>query len=162
FATAEGAHGGGVDDGAMAEAAGELDRYLEADENPYELHEELRETMQRDVGIYRDEAGLTAALAWIEGVKERVRNPAGGAPKGRPFNTGWPLWIDLRNMLLVAEAIVRAALYRQESRGAHSRLDFPETSDEWIGRNVVSRLEQGRIVLEEMQVVTVDELAPLV
>jgi succinate dehydrogenase / fumarate reductase flavoprotein subunit len=118
--------------------------------------------MQRHVGIYRNEAGLLAALAAIETMQARVRDVSAGAGSQRSFNPGWHLWMDLRNMLVCAEAIARGALRRTESRGAHSRLDFPEPSEAWGRRSVVSRKEGDVMALDEQPVVTVEELEPLV
>jgi succinate dehydrogenase / fumarate reductase flavoprotein subunit len=154
--------GGAVDEGDVAAASAELDRFLAADGDPYALHAELQQTMQRDVGIFRDEAALTAAVARIEELTSRVRTVAAGSAQGRAFNPGWHLWMDLRNMLVCSEAIARAALRREESRGAHSRLDFPGPSEEWGGRSIVSRLEDGEMALEEEPVLTIEELEPLV
>jgi succinate dehydrogenase / fumarate reductase flavoprotein subunit len=153
---------GEVDDRDMAAAAAELDRYLVTDDDPYALHAELQQTMQRHVGIYRNEAGLLAALAAIETMQARVRDVSAGAGSQRSFNPGWHLWMDLRNMLVCAEAIARGALRRTESRGAHSRLDFPEPSEAWGRRSVVSRKEGDVMALDEQPVVTVEELEPLV
>ena len=89
--------------------------------------------MQRNVGIYRDEAGLTAARRARSRTLKRRASATSASATGRsgastPAGTSG---CDLRNMLVCAEAIARAALRRTESRGAHSRLDFPEPSDEW-------------------------------
>ena len=90
--------------------------------------------MQEDVGIYRDKAGLEDALGRVGELQRRAasaRAPSGTAA----FNPGWHLCRDLRNMLIVAEAVARAALLRHESRGAHSRLDFPNCDDYWGEHN---------------------------
>jgi succinate dehydrogenase / fumarate reductase flavoprotein subunit len=60
------------------------------------------------------------------------------------FNPGWHLALDLRSMLTISEAVTRSALVREESRGAHSRIDFPKLSDEWGGKNnIISRDASG-------------------
>jgi len=92
-------------------------------ENPYEVHRALQDVMDRLVGIFRVEADLQSAieqLRKLEARAERVR-----VEGTRMFNPGWHLARDLKNMLIVSEAIARSALLRKESRGAHSRLDFP-------------------------------------
>jgi succinate dehydrogenase / fumarate reductase flavoprotein subunit len=156
-----------VEDAEVAAAAAEMDAYLagdgdgDGDEDPYELHAELQRTMQAHVGIYRDEAGLTEALAAIEELARRARN-VGLPDSDRRFNPGWHLCKDVRNLLVCAEAITRAALMRQESRGAHSRLDFPEPSAEWGRVNIVARLDGERVAVETRPVVSVAELEPLV
>jgi succinate dehydrogenase / fumarate reductase flavoprotein subunit len=60
---------------------------------------------------------------------------------GRAFNPGWNLVFEVRNLIEISEAIARSALARKESRGAHSRLDHPETKPDWAKKNVVVRLE---------------------
>ena len=62
----------------------------------------------------------------------------------RQYNPGWHLALDLRNMLVVSEAIAKAALAREESRGGHTRDDFPKPSPEWATRNLVVRLDEAR------------------
>ena len=164
-AAAEDANGAGtaaVDDADLTAASAELDRFLAAAGDPYALHAELQATMQADVGIFREEPGLVAAVAAIEAMKERFDAIPGGSPGSRAFNPGWHLWFDLRNMLVCAEVIARAALRRQESRGAHSRLDFPEPSDDWGGRTIVVGKNGEAMGLHDEPVVTVAELAPLV
>ena len=82
--------------------------------------------MQRTPGIYRDEAGLTAA-PWRGRRAAAPDRRRCAPPSSTAYNPGWHLCRDLRNMLIVSEAVARAALLRQESRGAHSRLDFPDS-----------------------------------
>jgi succinate dehydrogenase / fumarate reductase flavoprotein subunit len=151
-----------LDDDDLADAAAEMLDYLGRDgEDPYELHAELQRTMQREVGIYRDVQGLGAAVASIEELKGRARS-AGVRETERRFNPGWHLCGDVQNLLVCAEAITRAALVREESRGAHSRLDFPDPSDDWGRYNLVTRDEGGTMVVERRETVTVRELEPLV
>jgi succinate dehydrogenase / fumarate reductase flavoprotein subunit len=61
----------------------------------------------------------------------------------RQYNPGWHLAIDLRNMLLVSESIAKAALAREESRGGHTRDDFPKPSPEWGTKNLVVRVDES-------------------
>jgi succinate dehydrogenase / fumarate reductase flavoprotein subunit len=124
----------------VRDAAVELARPLEreAGENPYDLQRDLQDTMQRLVGIFRVEADLQEAITEV--AKLRARWPGLAVRGGRRFNPGWNLVFELRNLLVVSEAITRLALQRTESRGAHSRLDFPETDDTaWAHRNGVAR-----------------------
>ncbi|HUQ43392.1 MAG TPA: fumarate reductase/succinate dehydrogenase flavoprotein subunit [Candidatus Limnocylindria bacterium] len=124
-----------VRDGAR-ELAAPLQR--EAGENPYDLQRDLQDMMQRLVGIFRVESDLKEAIGEL--ARLRARWPVLGVGGGRVFNPGWNLVFELRNLLLVSEAITRSALQRTESRGAHSRLDFPETDDAaWAGKNGVVR-----------------------
>jgi succinate dehydrogenase flavoprotein subunit len=106
-------------------------------EDPYRLHEELQETMQSLVGIFRTEADLHEAVGRLAGL--HARWPAIRVRGGRSYNPGWSLVFDLRNMLIVSEAIARSARQRSESRGAHSRLDFPEPEAAWARKNSVVR-----------------------
>ncbi|MEA2672831.1 MAG: succinate dehydrogenase / fumarate reductase, flavoprotein subunit [Chloroflexota bacterium] len=134
-----------VDPVQVADAARELAAPLEreAGEDPYALQRDLQDVMQRLVGIFRVEADLNEAIAEI--AKIRARLPQLAVRGGRVFNPGWNLAFEVRNLLIVSEAITRSALQRTESRGAHSRLDFPETDQKaWGGRNgVVRRREDG-------------------
>jgi succinate dehydrogenase / fumarate reductase, flavoprotein subunit len=134
-----------VDPVQVATAARELAAPLEREsgEDPYVLQRNLQGVMQRLVGIYRVEADLLEAIDEIG--KLRARLPQLAVRGGRVYNPGWNLAFDLRNLLVVSEAITRLALQRTESRGAHSRLDFPETDQAgWGGRNgVVRRREDG-------------------
>jgi succinate dehydrogenase / fumarate reductase flavoprotein subunit len=152
---------GAVDDADVVAGTADLERFLSTDDDPYALHAELQRLMQANVGIYRDEAGLTAAVAGIENLKARVGSVGAGGGTQRAFNPGWHLWMDLRSMLVCAEAIARAAFRRHESRGAHSRLDFPEPSADWGRRSLVIRKEDDAMVLAEEPVVTLDELEPM-
>jgi succinate dehydrogenase / fumarate reductase flavoprotein subunit len=107
-------------------------------ESPYELHEELQETMQDLAGIFRTENDLTEALDEIGKLKERAgRLSISGS---RMFNPGWHLCRDMKSMLTVTEAVTRSALARRESRGAHSRIDYPKLDPAWGKQNnVISR-----------------------
>jgi succinate dehydrogenase / fumarate reductase flavoprotein subunit len=112
----------------------------EAEENPYALHQELQETMQSLVGIIRVEDELRQALENIAALRERATRLT--VEGNRQYNPGWHLALDLRNMLLVSEAVATAALERQESRGGHTRDDFPTTDPYWAKHNVVLALKQ--------------------
>jgi succinate dehydrogenase / fumarate reductase flavoprotein subunit len=107
--------------------------------DPYRLREELQATMQALVGIFRTRADLETAIEKIADIRERARDLC--VSGGRAYNPGWNLVFELRNLIDVSDAIARSALVREESRGAHSRIDFPETRDDWATRNVVVRRE---------------------
>jgi succinate dehydrogenase / fumarate reductase, flavoprotein subunit len=92
-------------------------------ESPYEVHHALQQCMDQFVGIFRVQGDLERALVEIEKLKARAGTVR--VEGTRTYNPGWHLARDLRNMLLVSEAITRSALLRKESRGAHSRLDHP-------------------------------------
>jgi len=117
-------------------------------EYPYEIHRDLQETMQSLVGIFRNEADLQKALGTLEELKPRLdRVKMDGS---RLFNPGWRLTRDLRSMLLISEAVTRSALARRESRGAHSRIDYPKLDDEW-GRknNIISHQDDAMRLRQE-------------
>src|SRR4029079_7834665 len=108
---------------------------------PYRLREELQAVMQSLVGIFRTKDDLKAAIAKLDEIRDRAADLS--ATGGRAFNPGWNLVFEVRNLVDVSEAIARSALARKESRGAHSRLDHPETKPDWATKNVVVRLEGG-------------------
>ncbi len=107
-------------------------------ENPYTIQQDLQQTMNDLVGIIRIAEELSRSLEEIEKLKERAEHLV--VEGHRQFNPGWHLSIDLRNMLLVSECIAKAALAREESRGGHTRDDYPGPSQEWGGKNLVLRL----------------------
>ncbi|MQY03828.1 fumarate reductase/succinate dehydrogenase flavoprotein subunit [Actinomadura macrotermitis] len=113
-------------------------------ESPYAVHAELQTTMNDLVGIIRKEGELQQALQSLDKLRERVAAvgvaPVAVGDDGRGYHPGWHLALDLRNMMLVSEAIARSALERQESRGGHTRDDYPQMSSEWRKVNLVCRL----------------------
>ena len=111
-------------------------------ENPYTIQQDLQQTMNDLVGIIRTESELQAALTAIDGLKQRAATMS--IEGHRQYNPGWHLALDLRNMLLVAESIAKAALERQESRGGHTRDDFPKPDAEWGTKNLVVTLADDR------------------
>jgi len=113
----------------------------ETGESPYDLHHELQAVMNELVGIIRTEAEVADAVAKVADIKARARNV--GAAGGRAFNPGWHLALDLRNMLIVSEAIAKAALLRQESRGGHTREDYPGMNSEWRKKLLVCTVQSG-------------------
>jgi succinate dehydrogenase flavoprotein subunit len=117
-------------------------------ENPYKIHEDLQEVMQTLVGIFRTETDLVKALAEIEKLKARAANVR--VEGSRTYNPGWHLSIDLQCMLTVSEACTHAALARKESRGAHSRLDYPKTEDAWGTKNHVIVKKDGAMNIFEV------------
>ncbi len=152
-----------VDDAQVAEAVAEMTGYLTGpgSEDPFALHAELQAAMQSNVGIFRHRDGLTTAIDSLDWFVERAAHlhaPAGGAA----YNPGWHACRDVRNMLTVSEAVARAALLREESRGAHSRLDFPEYDEEWARHNVVVRRDGDAMRVERAPVVTKSDLMQLV
>ena len=129
---------------ALAEALAPLE--YEGGENPYAVHSELQQTMNDLVGIIRREKEVAEAVEKLGEFRERREKLS--APGGRTFNPGWHLALDLRNMLLVSDCVAKAALERQESRGGHTREDYPGMSAEWRKVNLVCSLdEQGHAQL---------------
>jgi succinate dehydrogenase / fumarate reductase flavoprotein subunit len=114
-------------------------------EDPYAIQRDLQEMMQRLVGIFREESDLDEALRQLADLRRRWE--AVKATGGRAYNPGWNLVFELGNLLTVSEAITRSARQRTESRGAHSRLDYPASDDAtWGGRNsVVTKAVDGRM-----------------
>jgi succinate dehydrogenase / fumarate reductase flavoprotein subunit len=104
-------------------------------ESPYVIHSELQTVMNDLVGLIRRESELKTALVDLD--KLRAREAKVSAAGGRAYNPGWHLALDLRNMLLVAESVAQSALERQESRGGHTREDYPAMSPEWRKVNLV-------------------------
>lgn len=107
------------------------------------------------VGIIRRGSEIEEALEILDKLRDRVANVR--SEGGTIYNPGWHLALDLRNMLLVSESIARAALEREESRGGHTRDDFPDMSPEWRKVNLVVSLRDGRVRLRQR---AVDPLRP--
>jgi succinate dehydrogenase / fumarate reductase flavoprotein subunit len=120
----------------------------DAGENPYTIHEELQRMMQHKVGIVRSHEHLTEALEAIAALRIRAEKVKVGG--NVQFNPGWHLALDLRNMLDISEAVTLAARERQESRGAHTREDFPNSESEWGNVNHIIRMRNGRIEVEKV------------
>ncbi len=119
-----------------AEASALAPFELEGGENPYSIQGDLQESMNDLVGIIRTAEELERSLDAIESFKLRAATMA--VEGHRQYNPGWHLALDLRNMLLVSECIAKAALARQESRGGHTRDDFPGPNDEeWGIKNLI-------------------------
>jgi succinate dehydrogenase / fumarate reductase flavoprotein subunit len=121
----------------------------ESGTNPYVTHEHLQEVMGRYVGIARTESELRTALEELEKLKAEAAKVK--APGASQYNAAWHEALDLRSLLITAEAVTRAALVRQESRGAHTRVDHPGERDEWQKVNIMVR--RGRDGRMETQVV---------
>ena len=112
-------------------------------ENPYAVHADLQECMQSLVGIIRTEGELKKALEEIAVFKQRLGRVT--VEGGRAFNPAWHLTLDLLAMLAVSEAVTRAALERKESRGGHTRDDYPKADPKWGKVNVVVRRKNDEI-----------------
>src|SRR6266513_3122646 len=129
-----------VDAGQVDEATREMLEPFERGngDSPYDIHRDLQETMQNYVGIFRSEEDLKQGLSEIQGLKERAAKVH--VDGSRLFNPGWHLARDLKSLLTVSEAVALSALERKESRGAHSRIDFPQYDEQWSKlNNLISR-----------------------
>ncbi len=130
-----------IADASVEEASTEALAPFETDggENPYSMQQELQGVMQDLVGIIRNETELLAAIQKVGELGNRVAKLS--VEGHRQYNPGWHLALDLRNMLFVSEAVARAALERKESRGGHTRDDYPMTDyDYWGRRNLIVEL----------------------
>jgi succinate dehydrogenase / fumarate reductase flavoprotein subunit len=127
------------------------------DQNPYSLHQELQNITQDLVGIIRTENELRDAITKLQSIRERLAKVK--VAGGKTFNPGFHLAIDLENMLLVSESIARSALDRQESRGGHTRDDYPKMDPEWRqfnhltvwnGKQIEVIKERGKALPDEL------------
>ncbi|WP_431953798.1 fumarate reductase/succinate dehydrogenase flavoprotein subunit [Nocardia lijiangensis] len=135
-------------------------------ENPYTLHTDLQQAMNDLVGIIRKEHELEQAIQHLDGLRERFAHVT--VEGHRQFNPGWHLAIDLRNMLLVSECVAQAALLRTESRGGHTRDDFPTMDPDWRNKLLVCAIDPAdaaadvprvRVTPEDQKPMRVDLLA---
>jgi succinate dehydrogenase / fumarate reductase flavoprotein subunit len=126
-----------INDEDVEKAARELLQPFENTEgaNPYSIHQSLQDKMQDYFGVFRIEDGLKRGLVELEKLKESASKLK--IEGSRLYNPGWHLCVDLKSMFVVSEAIAKSALYRKESRGAHSRVDYPNTDPEWERVNTV-------------------------
>jgi succinate dehydrogenase / fumarate reductase flavoprotein subunit len=141
-----------LDEAAIEDAIAVLMAPLErvAGESPYKLMAEIQDVMSAHAPIVRDEGTLQAGLEKIEDLRARAEVCGAGGSSTRVFNPGWHTAYDLRSMLVNAEALLRSALERKESRGAHARSDFPKT-DEQLGQVnfIVQKTDSGMQVRAE-------------
>ena len=129
---------GGIDIGKIDTVAREALASFErsGDENPYTIQKDLQETMQDLVGIVRTETEMREALEKIGNLKTRAGKT--GITGNREYNPGWHTSLDLKNLLLVSEAITRAALERKESRGGQFREDYPNKEERFSKVNTIA------------------------
>lgn len=123
---------------------------LSEGESPYQVHRELENTMQNDVGIFRNEEDLQRGLRELELLQARAaRLKVEGS---RLFNPGWHLARDLKSMLMVSRAVTLSAQARKESRGAHSRIDYPNYDDTWAKQHNIVVREGDQMTLKQFPV----------
>jgi len=146
---AEGRTGSPVLD--RAEAATVIDAALapfhrQGGESAYDIHADLQETMQSLVGIIRTQSELEEALEKLDKLAERAE--AMSVTGGRAYNPGWNLATDMASMLTVSRLVALGALERRESRGGHTRDDYPKADPEFGKVNLVQRMDDsGRLTL---------------
>ena len=135
---------------AIAELMAPLARV--AGENPYKLQAEIQDVMTKHAPIVRDGPGLEAGLEMIQEIGARSRTCGTGGSETLAFNPGWHTACDVRSLVVNAEALLRSALARKESRGAHARSDYPKTDDELASVNfVVEKTPDGMHVRAEQR-----------
>lgn len=119
-------------------------RQASGKENAFDISNEMKKVMFDDVGIYRSEKGMKEALDKVKGLQERFKN-VHVTDTGRIFNTELLNAWELGNLLEVSEVVAACALNRKESRGGHSREDYPERDDqEWM-KHTLAWKQDGRV-----------------
>ena len=135
---------GAIDDGqveaAVSETLAPFDRE-HSSENPFEIQYELQERMQELVGIVRNEGDMQRALEVVDDLRQRAEKVS--VVGNREYNPGWHTALDLKFLLIVSEAVARAALERKESRGAHFREDYEEKDEAFGGLNITQHKDSG-------------------
>jgi len=121
----------------------------ERTENPYALMADLQETMELHIGIIRTSDEMGKGIELLQALK--IRGERVHVQGNRQYNPAWHYTLDLRNMLCVAEAISLSALKREESRGGHTREDFPESSDSLEKVNTFIREQNGSMIHEHRE-----------
>ena len=134
-----------VSEKAIADAAARIEAPFSraGGENSYSLHAELQEITHNLVGIIRTGKEVEEAIEKIAAIRVRSANVA--VAGDRKFNPGFHLAFDLDNMLLVAESTAKSALLREESRGGHTRDDFPGMSSKWRQVNHISSFDGNKV-----------------
>jgi succinate dehydrogenase / fumarate reductase flavoprotein subunit len=140
-----------LDNAQMQDAERELlAPFSNTGESPYAVHRDLQTVMQSLVGIYRNAEDLERALGELQMLKARAA--AASVEGSRMFNPGWHLVGELKSMLIIADAVTKSAMARTESRGAHSRIDFPDLEKSWGQKHNIIVEEGGEMVRREMPI----------
>ncbi|MCY3712053.1 MAG: fumarate reductase/succinate dehydrogenase flavoprotein subunit [Gemmatimonadetes bacterium] len=150
---------GAIDDGqidaAVSETLAPFDRE-QSGENPFEIQYELQERMQELVGIVRNEGDMQRALEVVNDLRQRAEKVS--VVGNREYNPGWHTALDLKFLLIVSEAVARAALERKESRGAHFREDYEEKDEAFGSLNVTQHKgSDGEMVINRVPVTPLRE-----
>ena len=119
-------------------------------ENPYVIHDELQDLMGKHVGIIREGPEIAEGIEKLAALRARIANvKAHGASQ---YNPGWHEALSLSSLITTSEAVARAALMREESRGAHTRLDFQGEREEWGKVNIiVYKGDDGEMKVEKVE-----------
>jgi succinate dehydrogenase / fumarate reductase flavoprotein subunit len=143
-----------VSDAAIAKAKAKIQAPFDRQggENSYSLHAELQEITHNLVGIIRTGSELKDAIVKIAEIRKRSANVA--VAGGRVFNPGFHLAFDLDNMLLVAESTAKSAITREESRGGHTRDDFPHMETKWRQINLISSFDGEKVSIRQQALPT--------
>jgi succinate dehydrogenase / fumarate reductase flavoprotein subunit len=119
-------------------------------ENPYLVHEELQDIMHDGCNIIREGEGTGGAIEKLQALKTKIANVR--SPGASQYNPGWNEALALDSMIVVAEAVARCAHLREESRGAHTRLDFEGERADWGNINIVTRKgADGQMEIEKIE-----------
>ncbi len=147
-----------AEDDVTAAARKALAPFDDEGENPYTIQHDLQDVMQRLVGIIRNSDELSESLRELDTLRGRAAHLS--VEGHRQYNPGWHLAVDIHNMLLVSECIATAALERKESRGGHTRDDYPGPDPQWGTQNLVLTMnDEGRVDLKHQPLpVMPDEL----
>jgi succinate dehydrogenase / fumarate reductase flavoprotein subunit len=140
-----------VSDATVATAAARIEAPFKRSggENPYALHQELQEITHNLVGIIRTKSELDEAITKIADIRRRSANVT--VSGDRTFNPGFHLAFDLDNMLLVAESTAKSAVLREESRGGHTRDDFPQMSSQWRQVNHIASFDGTQVNVRQQK-----------
>ena len=121
-------------------------------ENAYDIGNEMKNVMFADVGIYRNEKDMTTALEKVRDLQKRFKDVK-VSDTGKIFNTELLNAWELGNMLEIAELVAASALNRKESRGGHSREDFPDRDDKnWLKHTLIAK-KNGKLEINYKPVV---------
>ena len=130
-------------------------------ENPYHLHRELQDIMEMHAGIVREEESLNEGIEKLKDLSKRVENAK--ATGDRSYNPSWHLCLDMKNMIITSLAVAEAAKERRESRGGHTRLDYPDYDKELGTLNIIIRKgPDGLNIVKSDKKVMPDELQDFV
>ena len=130
-------------------------------ENPYHLHRELQDIMEMHAGIVREEESLNEGIEKLKDLSKRVENAK--ATGDRSYNPSWHLCLDMKNMIITSLAVAEAAKERRESRGGHTRLDYPDYDKELGTLNIIIRRgPDGLNIVKSDKKIMPDELQDFV